>query len=153
MILTGKVEIAAPADEVFGHVTDFDLWLPHARRRGVTMRRTDGGGAVAPGMTWDTDFHFRGKDRHMESEVVSLLRPEEMVVRSLSRGFEFLVTLQIVALAAARTRLHVALEAKPRTLGSRLLLQSARLGQSALEAKFRSRIESFGRSLERPARA
>ena len=31
-----------------------------------------------------------------------------------------------------------------------VLLQSARLGQSGLEAKFRSRIEGFGRSLERP---
>lgn len=150
MILTGKVDIAAPADTVFGNVTDFDLWVPHARRKGVTMRRTDGGGDPVPGMTWETDFRFRGKIRHMDSEVVRLLRPEEMAIRSLSRGFEFFVTLQIVTLAAARSRLHVSLEAKPRTLGARLLLQSARLGQSGLEAKFRSRIEGFGRSLERP---
>ncbi|HEY0276434.1 MAG TPA: SRPBCC family protein [Paenirhodobacter sp.] len=156
MILIGKVDIAAPAGTVFHSITDIETLSILARRRGVVLRRTDGApeeGMVSPGMTWDADFRFRGKDRHMDAEVTRLIAPDEMAFRAVSRGFEITVTTQVVALAAIRSRLLVTLEARPRTLGARLLLQSARLGQSGLEARFQQRIDAYGKTIEAPVRA
>ncbi|HEY0212980.1 MAG TPA: SRPBCC family protein [Paenirhodobacter sp.] len=151
MIFTGKVDIAAPAETVFDTVTDFEALARQARRKGAVMRRLDAGTAAGPDMRWETDFRFRGKDRHMDARVTRFIRPEEMAFEARSRGFDLLVTMQVVALAATRARLHVTVEAHPRTLGARLLLQSARLGQSTLEARFQQRLEAFCAALHAPA--
>ena len=56
--------------------------------------------------------------------------------------------LEFTALAPRRSRMSTLLEIKPRTLGGRLLLQSARLGRAKLDRRYDERIKSFLRDLE-----
>lgn len=148
MKLTGKVDINASAESVFDRLADVTAFGNLIGRKGVASRRTDGGDIPGPGMTWETDFRFRGKDRHMVSQVTRFKRPELLEFDSQTSGFDIAVSVVTVALTPARTRLQVTVEARPRSLGARLLLQSARLGRATLEARFNERIATLGKTLE-----
>jgi len=147
MKFSSRVDIAAPAEFVFGQLADFSTFERAARRRGVSLRRVDTLAVPGPGMSWDIGFRFRGRLRQLTAEITRFDRPEALDYTGKSHGFELSLSLQITAPAAGRSRLHVTLEAKPRTLGARLLLQSAKLGRGRLEASFEDRVATFGTAL------
>lgn len=148
MKFTSRADISASSEAVFDHVADFSPFAAEARRRGVIFRRTDALDRPAPGMTWQVDFHFRGRARHLELRASRFLRPEQIEYLGESHGFEVISTLHVVALAPYRTRLHVGVELRPRTLGARILLQSARLGRARLQHRFDERMGLFATMVE-----
>lgn len=147
MKFSGRADIAAPAEFVFDQLADFSTFERAARRKGVSLRRTDTLAAPGAGMAWDIGFRFRGRLRQLSAEITRFERPAALDYFGKSHGFELSLTLQIVEPATGRARLHVTLEAKPRTLGARLLLQSAKLGRGRLEHRFEERIAAFGSAL------
>lgn len=147
MKFSSRVDIAAPAEFVFDQLADFSTFERAARRKGVSLRRTDTLAAPGAGTAWDIGFRFRGRLRQLNAEITRFERPAALDYVGSSHGFELGLALQIVAPAEGRSRLHVALEAKPRTLGARLLLQSAKLGRGRIEHRFDERIATFGAAL------
>lgn len=147
MKFSSRVDIAAPAEFVFDQIADFASFEHAARRRGVSLRRIDALAVPGPGMSWEVGFHFRGRLRQLTAEIIRFERPAAIDYSGKSHGFELLLSLQITVLAPGRSRLHVMLDARPRTLGARLLLQSAKLGRSRLERSFEERVATFGAAL------
>lgn len=148
MKFTSRVDIAAPAEVVFARITDVAAHERLARRKGVSLTRIDTLAEPGVGMSWQAEVPFRGRLREIEARITRFQPPESLSYEGDAQGFEFRTDIEVVALSKTRSRLHVTLEVKPRTLGARLLLQSAKLGRSSLEKKLDDRIASLGRSLE-----
>ncbi|MFC6582897.1 SRPBCC family protein [Sulfitobacter aestuariivivens] len=100
------------------------------------------------GMTWRAAFNFRGKKRELELEMVTLDRPNEMVLESMSPGLIGQMSFEMMALARNRTRLLVQLELKPLTLSARLLVQSFKLAKTSLTRKYKARVADYAKGME-----
>jgi hypothetical protein len=58
------------------------------------------------------------------------------------------MTVDLVELSRARTRLQVGIEMKAVTMTSKLLLQSMKLAKASLDRKFAKRIGDFAQEIE-----
>lgn len=148
MKFSNRVDVALPADQLFEQLTDIPSLERAAMKKGVVMRRLDSLAEKAAGMSWDVGFRLRGKPRQMIVDVTRFDAPVRIDYSGTSAGFEVTLVLEFTALAPARSRMSTVLEVKPRTLGGRLLLQSARLGRANLDRRYDERIKSFLRDLE-----
>jgi hypothetical protein len=149
MKFSNRVDVALPADKLFDRITDIPAIERAALRKGVTMKRLDAMMEKGAGMSWDVAFRLRGKDRQMIVDVARFEHPAQVEYAGTSSSFEVGLVLVLTELTKGRTRLSTELELKPRTLGARLLLQSARLGRGNLERRYDERVKSFLRELER----
>ncbi|MDA7426510.1 SRPBCC family protein [Thalassococcus lentus] len=153
MHLTAKEDIEAPMDKVFAALTDFETIERQALRRGVEVRRTDSIAEVAPGMSWNTRFKFRGKSRDADIKLRECYEPERLVFHTKVGGLEAETRIEMVALSRARTRVNIDSELQPKTLSARLLVQSLKLAKGGIDKRFRKRIALFAKDLENRLRA
>jgi len=151
MKFSNRVDVAAPAEFLFDELADFSGFERAAKRKGISLRRLDQLAGPGAGMSWDIGFRLRGRPRQLIAEVQRYDRPAQLDYEGVSQGFELLLTLGLQALAADRTRVMAGLEIKPRTLGARLLLQSAKLGRANLERRYDMRVTAFLREIEERA--
>ena len=56
--------------------------------------------------------------------------------------------IDLMALAARRTRLNITVDLQPRTIGARLILQSMRLAKARLNRRFAERVAQFCTEIE-----
>jgi len=148
MKFSNRVDVALPADKLFEQITDIPVIERAALRKGVKLRRLDSLAEKAAGMSWDVGFRLRGKDRQMIVDVTRFDRPTRVEYKGVSTSFDVTLILDLTEFSQSRTRLSTELELKPRTLGARLLLQSARLGRGKLDQRYDARIKGFLRDLE-----
>lgn len=148
MKFNNRVDVAVPADRLFERLTDIAALESAARKKGVVMKRLDSQAEKGAGMSWDVGFRLRGKPRQMIVDVTRFEAPARVDYAGTSSGFEVTLVLEFSALSPSRSRMSTVLEIKPRTLGGRLLLQSARLGRANLDRRYDERIKSFLRDLE-----
>lgn len=152
MKFSNRVDVAVPADKLFDEITDIPAVERAARRKGVELRRLDTLTEPGAGMSWDVGFRLRGKPRQMIIDVRQFERPVRIAYEGASSGFELMLAMELTELAKTRTRLTTTLELRPRTLGARLLLQSARLGRANLDRRYDERVKSFLQDIESRAR-
>lgn len=148
MKFSSRAEVDASADTVFRELSDFDAIDKLARKRSVIVKRTDSLGRIGVGMTWLVDFRFRGRMRRMEVLLARFDAPETIGYKGTTPGFEVDLEIQLVALSKTRTRIIVSSDIRPRSLGARILMQSARLGKSALDRRFDERIRKMCEHLD-----
>lgn len=148
MQFSAKQDIEVPIESVFAAVTDFDGFTTQALRRGAEVVRVDPLTGPCAGMTWQVGFEFRGKRRDMEIELLEVVRPSDLKMRSTTSGLDGHMTLELVALSRQRTRLGIELELAPKTLSARLLIQSLKLARASLSKRLRKRLEGFARATE-----
>lgn len=148
MKFSSREDIAAPAEFVFDQLADFSGFEELAQARGVSLRRLDARTSPGRGLKWEIGFAFRGKPRVIEAEVARYDRPDRLEYQGTSHSFLLHLDISLVALTRTRTRMQIGLEVKPRTLGARLMVQSAKLGRSGLDARFAKRIAAFARTIE-----
>jgi uncharacterized protein YndB with AHSA1/START domain len=148
MKFSTKEDIEAPIDQVFRMVTDFDRLERSALRRGAEVRRTDSLTAKGPGMKWSAVFKFRGKQRHVDLELLTYEPPHGMVCHAEASGLDAVVRLELVALSRRRTRMSLETELKPNTLTARLFVQSLKLARSKLNRRYHLRVAEYARELE-----
>lgn len=149
MKLSSREDLAAPAEFVFDQLADFGSFEALAMQRGAVITRRDKRDTPGRGLKWDVEFVFRGKPRAIAAEVTRYERPDRLDYQGVSHSFDLTLDVSLVALTRTRTRMQVGLEVKPRTLGARLMVQSAKLGRSNLEARFARRIAAFARMIEK----
>jgi hypothetical protein len=78
----------------------------------------------------------------------------KLVFAFTSRLFEGTVTVEVVAMSARRTRMHVASEVAPLSLAARLLLQSLKLAKARVSRRYDKRVAQLAAEIEaRHARA
>lgn len=148
MKFSNRVDVAAPAEFLFDELADFSGFERAAKRKGISLQRLDQLAQPGAGMSWDISFRMRGRPRQLIAEIRRYDRPAQLDYEGVSQGFQLMLTLALQALAEDRTRVVTGLEIRPRTLGARLLLQSAKLGRTNLEKRYDSRVTAFLREIE-----
>lgn len=148
MIFTAREDVEAPIDFVFGQVTDFPVFERMAIRHGADVRRTDNLKSTGPGMAWHAAFELRGKRRQMDFEMTRYEPPSGFVMESRSPNMGGHMVVDLVALSRGRTRISVETALNPKSLTSRLLVQSMKLAQRKLTQRFRTRVATFAEGLE-----
>lgn len=148
MKFSRREDVSVPADVVFDNLSDFVAFERAALRRGARLRRLDSLRVPGAGLSWDITFPFRGKQRQMIADVRRFDKPEVVEYAGVSPGFEMLLTFSLVALSRQQTRLHAEFEIRPRSLGARLMIQSAKLGRASLNTRYNNRILSLAREIE-----
>lgn len=141
-------DIEAPIDYVFAQVSDFGALERLLRRRGADVQRIVDRSPPAPGMTWDTSFDMRGKQRQMRLELIACEPPAGMRFAATSKSINADLDVALLALSRGRTRLALVAELKPLTLSARLTLQSLKLAKGNIAQRFEMRIASYANDLE-----
>ncbi len=140
MKLTSRQDIDAPAAFVFAALSDFELWERAALRRGADVVRTDKLTGVAPGLSWMIRFAYRGKQRRLAVRLIALEPPASLGFSGTGNSLDGMAGIDLLQLAARRTRLSITLDVRPRTIGARLVMQSLRLAKSSLNRRFADRV-------------
>ncbi|GGH59569.1 SRPBCC family protein [Frigidibacter albus] len=148
MKFSTKEDIEAPVAFVFAELSDFDGFERGAMRRGATVKRLDRRTEPGTGMSWALEFRWRGRDRKMVTDMTTYDPPHTMAFLAESAGFEMVLGLSFLEMSRKRTRLAIELEVKPRTLASRIMLQSLKLGKAKLTRKFVARVKMAAEEIE-----
>lgn len=122
--------------DLFEAITDFDRLERILTRRGAAVVRTRDGGQDGTGPAWDIGFDWRGRHRDLKLTVTTLRPSEQMLIEGLSEAFEVTIEATVLALSLSRSRLIFETDLRPRTMRARLILQTAKLGKSQLDAQF-----------------
>lgn len=143
MKLATRYDIEAPIERVFEELLNIDHWERSAMRRGADVARTDTLAHPGPGMTWVTKFRYRNRDRSATLRIDRLEAPTKLDLSAVSALVDLTIAFDLLALSVRRTRLHLAVEMKPKTLASKLYLQSLRLAKSRVDREFQTRVGKF----------
>lgn len=143
MKFSTRQDMDLPADALFDSVSDFTRMERILVRRGASVRRLDPAHEPGAGMAWDVAFDLRGKRRDLRLDVVQFDRPEKIVMRGMSDPLELTLDMTVIALTRTKSRLIFELNAKPRNMRARLMVQTAKLGKSQLDKKFAQRVGEF----------
>jgi carbon monoxide dehydrogenase subunit G len=149
MKFSASQDIALPAAQVFSRITDFEAFEHLALRRDIVVDRRDHLPQAGVGSSWEVDFAYRGKPRHLLLEVTEMRVDELLALAGRIGGFDLNVAMTTRDAGPGRSRLEVEMDVKPRSLSARFLLNSIRFGKRGLERRFARRIADFGRALER----
>lgn len=156
MKLVAKYDVEAPVDFVFAQLADFDGWERAAMRRGADVSRTDRLRDAGPGMAWLTTFRYRNKDRSATIKLDALNPTSSLALTAMAVMVDGFLWIELLDLAARRTRVEFKLEVKPKTLGARIYVQSLRLARARVERGFAERVAQLAAEIEdrfrRPAR-
>jgi len=148
MKFTTREDIEAPIETVFQHLSDFDSYERAALRRGADVVRTDAMTVPGPGMAWKAGFDYRGRERHADLKLTSYDVPNAMAFLVHSAGLDVDIGVELVAMSRARTRMNVAVDARPNTIPARLMLQSLKLARANVMKRFRRRVGDFAADIE-----
>jgi hypothetical protein len=148
MKISKREDIEAPLDVVFRAVTDFAAFERSALRRGIEVSRRDELDTPGPGMAWRARAPIRNKPRDISIRLVGWTPQTAMLLNIDSNGVLATMTVDLVELSRARTRLQVGVELKAVTMTSKLLLQSMKLAKASLDRKFAKRIGDFAQEIE-----
>jgi hypothetical protein len=133
---------------VFAQVADFDGWERAAMRRGADVMRTDTLREVGPGATWATVFQYRAKERHATVRLDMINPASQLALTGMSPLLDGVMGIDVLDLAAQRTRVEVRLELKPKTIAARIYVQSLRLARSRVERSFAQRVAQLAAEIE-----
>lgn len=148
MKLTTKQDIEAPVAFVYKVLTDFDGWERSAMRRGADVNRTDKLRQPGPGMTWIAKFFYRGRDRVVSLRVDAMDAPGHLAFAAFSAVVEGQCRLDLLELAAKRTRMQVDLDSKPKSFGAKLYFQSLKLARGRVERNLQKRTARLAAEIE-----
>ena len=117
-------------------------------RRGADITRTDALRSLAPGMGWIAKFFYRGRDRQLAIRLDAVEQPSLLAFSGIAAVVEGSITLDLMELAAKRTRLLIDTEVTAKTFGARLYLQSLKLARARVEKSFAQRIAQLAAEIE-----
>jgi carbon monoxide dehydrogenase subunit G len=147
MELSSKVDVDAPAEYVFGCLSDFQSFEKAALRRGADVQRVDSLDELGVGAAWDVTFSFRGKQRDVHVEMTEYAEDELACYSAIGQGVQATMRIELVPMSKNRTRMTTSVVMEAKTLSARLLLQSVKLARSQVNNRFDGMMENFGRQL------
>lgn len=153
MKLATREDIEAPIELVFQQLSDFDGFERAVLRRGAEVVRSDTLSEPGAGMTWRAAFKYRGKERKLDIELTEYQAPERMRIDTTSKAVGMAVEIELVAMSRSRTRMNLSLDARPKTIPARLVIQSLKLARQNVLKRFRKRIGEFAAEIEARAKA
>ena len=151
MKLATREDIDAPIEAVFEQLSDFDGFERAILRRGAEVQRIDELPVPGPGMAWKTNFAYRGRQREARIGLDEHTHPDRLRASGRTSGFEMDLLIDLVAMSKTRTRMNFAVDARPKTVPARLMIQSLKLARHSMQRRFRRRIGEFAADLEQRA--
>ncbi len=148
MKLTTKQDVEAPVAFVYKVLTDFDGWERSAMRRGADVNRSDKLRQPGPGMTWIAKFFYRGKDRTVTVRVDAMDPLAHLAMAAFSPVVEGTCKLDLLEMAARRTRLQLVIDIKPKSFGAKLYFQSLKLAKGRVDRTLQKRTASLAAEIE-----
>lgn len=153
MQFSSQQDIQAPIAAAFAVLSDFGAMEAAAKGWKVEAKRLDKLTEVGVGMSWDIAFKMRGKRREVIVDLVEFSRPDTLGFAGVSSAFEVSVTVALTEVTPDKTRMKVVFDITPRSLGARLMIQSAKLGKQSLNKKYDQRIAGFAKAITARAAA
>ncbi|MDN5787532.1 SRPBCC family protein [Pseudorhodobacter sp.] len=153
MKLTAKEDIEAPIAFVDGFLTDFDNWERAALRRGAEVERLDRLPKPAAGMEWKICFPYRAKQRDAQITLTKIEQERALSFLGIGRPVEAVLDVDMAEMGPRRTRVHVQIDIKPRTLAARLFVQSLRLAKSKVTKRYAQHLSQLAADIEDRYRA
>lgn len=148
MEFTTRDDIEAPIEFVFDQITDFSTFERSIMRRGGDVERIQGGDSAEVGTKWRVKFLLRGAERKVQAEITDVDRPNGMTIDVTSKSADANVSVELVALSRARTRLIVNAVATAKTIPAKLLFQSVRFAKQKNQARFMGIVSNFAKDVE-----
>jgi hypothetical protein len=145
MKFSTRVDVAASAEETFAAFADFPRYVRMAEARGAKVETL-----AAPVFSWRARFDWNGAARDLKGEVTRLQSPQGFVAEMSAANVEGTLEVEVTAVDAARSRVHVAMEWRTVTLSGRILLQSLKLVKGGLDARFAARVAEFAAGVGTP---
>ena len=99
-------------------------------------------------MTWAARFRYRGKDRSAVVRIDRRDEPSKLDLSAISAVADAEVTIELTELSLRRTRLILGLDLRPKTLTSKLYVQSLRLAKARVDRTFQTRVSQLVLALE-----
>lgn len=153
MKFSASEDIEAPAEHVFRMCSDFDGFERSALRRGVDVSPRANLKSPTAERGWNIGFELRGRPREVATELVSYNPPNSMKFATEATGMSGDIRIELIALSRHRTRLAIAVELHPTSIGGRLTLQSFKLAKTSLNKKLRARVSGFAAQVEDASRS
>lgn len=147
MKFSAKEDVGKPVDQVFAQLSQFHLYERAAIRRGAEIERVSDAPVPMVGMAWNAKFPLRGRMRKIRVTLARLEPARDMGFEAIGQSVDGTFKIELIPLSPRNTRVAIAAEIMPKTLSSRLLVQSMRLAKSNLNRRFRTRIKEFVRTL------
>lgn len=148
MQVTAVEDVAAPIQQVFSELTNFESLERQALRRGMDVKRSFRSAVPEKGEGWTVRFRFRGKEREAKIALEAFDAPQYLEFSGVSGGLETLSQIELVPLSPNRTRVNVVFKMAAKTLSARLLVQSFKLARSNINKRFKARMAGFAREIE-----
>lgn len=148
MKFSATEDIDADIDSVFAKLSDFESFERAALRRGAEIERLSDTAVPDVGMTWKTRFEMRGRSREVSVRLSDYAPSSTMRFDATGQGMDGQFTLDLLALSPRRTRLSAVLLLKPKSLSSKMLVQSLKIARTSLTRKFRDRVSEFAAAIE-----
>lgn len=148
MKLKHREDIDAPATVVWAMLADFDHWERAAMRRGTDVQRLDTLAEPAPGMGWKLVFAYRGKERTLTARLAEIDPGQRMGFTAASTNVSGTAEVDLVEMGPRRTRMTVTVDAQPRTLAARLVMQGLRLARGRVDRRFADSIAALATHIE-----
>lgn len=148
MKLTAKYDIEASVGFVYKELADFDAWERMAMRRGAEVTRTDHARQFGPGMEWQVSFTHRNKPRSARIQLLEAAPDSHLRIAAQSVLADLDIVIDLMDLAATRTRIEIRTDIKPKTLAARLYIQTLRLTRKKVEKTYAHRVASLAVDLE-----
>ncbi len=148
MKLSTQQDIDAPIEKVFAAVSDFEKFEKTLLKRGAKVERLDELPNPAPGMAWDINFAFRGRQREAKATIEELAVPDTVKATAISSGIHGYLDVELRSLSQGKTRMKIGVDMRPKTLPARVLVQSLKLAQGTLKSRFKDRVANFAKDIE-----
>lgn len=144
MKLTAKTDLDAPIGFVYECLLDHPHWEHQAAERGIDVERPAEMPMSGVGAGWLVRLPYRGKLVKMLLRLVEVRKDESLGFELESNTIEGGFVISVMALSPRRTRLHMQLDVRPRTLAARVVLNTMRLAKGRVQARLDMRIQQMG---------
>ncbi len=148
MKISTSQDFDVPIDTLYKRVTDFEMMERLALRRGIDVQHRDPTPYGEAGSIWDVRFDLRGRQRQLETKILSVDAPHVLRFEAVGTGIEADLAIDLVSLARSRTRLAFECVIRPKNMPARLLVQTLKLSRGRVKRRLTSRLQDFARRIE-----
>ena len=141
--------VGVPSQHLFAAFRDFEEFEQLLMERGAEVRRTGDGDGTGLGMSWDVVFTYRGKRRTACAVVSALSHGENIMIDMTNADMDGQFDVVVEKVTAHKSRVKVGLKVIPKTISTRLLIQSLKLAKSQMTKNFANRIRKYCDKIER----
>lgn len=144
MKLTAKTDLDAPIGFVYDCLADHQTWEREAVERGIDLERPADMPLSGPGAGWLLKLPFRGRLVKLLLRLVHMAKDDRLDFDLKSNAIEGDLLMTVMALSPRRTRLHLQIEIRPRTLAARVFLNTLRLAKGRVQSRMDQRVQQMG---------